>query len=80
MALEISRGTTTAKETFHVINKSSDSINEALTGLTQQHPYLSYSPTHKIIARADLSSFRESHVTTIACCGSGQFVFPFVSP
>jgi hypothetical protein len=69
-----------SKETFHIINQPQDSINEALTGLTQQYPYLSYNPTHKIISRADLSTFRESHVTTIACCGGGQFVDPVVFP
>ncbi|KAI9798768.1 MAG: hypothetical protein M1833_004598 [Piccolia ochrophora] len=61
-----------AQETFHLINSPADAINEALTGLTEHHPYLSYAPTHKIVYRSDLEDFRNSHVTTIGCSGGGH--------
>jgi len=60
------------KETFHFINRSEDTINEALTGLTEHNPFLSYSPAHKIVYRNDLEDFRQGHVTTIGCSGGGQ--------
>ncbi|KAI9848860.1 MAG: Dihydroxyacetone kinase 2 [Sclerophora amabilis] len=63
---------TQTKETFHFINNSSDAINEALTGLTEHNPYLSYSPTHKIVYRSDLDTFRNDHVTSIGCSGGGH--------
>ncbi|KAI9714635.1 MAG: hypothetical protein M1812_006300 [Candelaria pacifica] len=60
------------KETFHFINNPQDTINEALTGLTEHYPYLSYSPAHKIVYRNDLESLREDHVTVIGCSGGGH--------
>lgn len=55
----------------HLTNPT-DAINEALTGLTHLNPSLSYNPTHKILYRADLSSFRNTHVTTIGFSGGGH--------
>lgn len=63
---------TEIKETFHLINEPGDAIHEALTGLTQHHPSLSYAPTHKIVYRSDLADFRKDHVTTIGFSGGGQ--------
>ncbi|KAF4541069.1 Dihydroxyacetone kinase [Lasiodiplodia theobromae] len=60
------------KETFHLINEPADAIHEALTGLTQHHPSLSYAPTHKIVYRSDLADFRKDHVTTIGFSGGGH--------
>ncbi|OJD28814.1 dak kinase [Diplodia corticola] len=62
----------TTKETFHLINAPGDAIHEALTGLTQHHPSLSYAPTHKIVYRSDLADFRRDHVTTIGFSGGGH--------
>ncbi|KAL0261740.1 hypothetical protein SLS55_003170 [Diplodia seriata] len=61
-----------SKETFHLINAPGDAIHEALTGLTQHHPSLSYAPTHKIVYRSDLADFRRDHVTTIGFSGGGH--------
>ncbi|GME65976.1 Dihydroxyacetone kinase [Neofusicoccum parvum] len=63
---------TATKETFHLINAPGDAIHEALTGLTQHHPSLSYAPTHKIVYRSDLVDFRKDHVTTIGFSGGGH--------
>ncbi|KAF4303351.1 Dak kinase [Botryosphaeria dothidea] len=63
---------TETKETFHLINEPGDAIHEALTGLTQHHPSLSYAPTHKIVYRSDLADFRKDHVTTIGFSGGGH--------
>ncbi|KAI9821304.1 MAG: hypothetical protein M1827_004040 [Pycnora praestabilis] len=60
------------KETVHFINDSGNAVDEALTGLTEHNPYLSYSPTHKIVYRSDLATFRNDHVTTIGCAGGGH--------
>jgi hypothetical protein len=59
-------------ETFHFINNTSDTINEAALGLTEHNSGLAYSPTHKIVYRSDLESFRKDHVTTIGFAGGGQ--------
>ncbi|KAI5239947.1 Dak kinase [Aureobasidium subglaciale] len=64
--------TPAAKETFHFINKPEDAINEALAGLTHIHPNLSYNPPYKILYRTDLSTFRNTHVTTIGFSGGGH--------
>ncbi|KAF2155027.1 Dak kinase [Myriangium duriaei CBS 260.36] len=62
-----------SKQTFHFINDPAEAINEASYGLTHLHPtYLSYLPTHKILYRSDLASFRASHVTVIAFSGGGH--------
>ncbi|OMP88832.1 Dihydroxyacetone kinase 1 [Diplodia seriata] len=61
-----------SKETFHLINAPGDAIHEALTGLTQHYPSLSYAPTHKIVYRSDLADFRRDHVTTIGFSGGGH--------
>jgi hypothetical protein len=71
MATETKQAT---KETFHFINDPSDAINEAAIGLTEYNPNLSYSPTHKIVYRSDLGTFRKDHVTTIGFAGGGQYV------
>jgi hypothetical protein len=60
------------KETFHFINDPTDAINEAAIGLTEHNPNLCYSPTHKIVYRSDLDTFRKAHVTTIGFAGGGQ--------
>ena len=60
------------QETFHFINCPSEAINEAAIGLTEHHSNLSYSPSHKILYRSDLETFREDHVTTIGFAGGGQ--------
>jgi dihydroxyacetone kinase len=59
-------------ETFHFINDPADAINEAAIGLTENNPNLSYLPTHKIVYRSDLDTFRKDHVTTIGFAGGGQ--------
>ncbi|KAI5276027.1 Dak kinase [Aureobasidium subglaciale] len=64
--------TPAVKETFHFINKPEDAINEALAGLTHIHPNLSYNPPYKILYRTDLSTFRNTHVTTIGFSGGGH--------
>jgi hypothetical protein len=64
------------KETFHFINEPADAINEAAVGLTEHNANLSYSPTHKIVYRSDLDTFRKDHVTTIGFAGGGQYVSP----
>lgn len=69
MATETTQSTT---ETFHFINNTSDTINEASIGLTEHNTNLSYSPTHKIVYRSDLDTFRRDHVTTIGFAGGGQ--------
>lgn len=61
-----------AKETFHFINDTNTSINEACTGLTYLNPNLSYHQTHKILYRSDLDSFSSDHVTTIGFSGGGH--------
>jgi hypothetical protein len=61
-----------AKETFHFINDPEDAVNEAATGLTEYVPNLSYIPSHKIVYRSDLDTFRQDHVTTIGFAGGGQ--------
>ncbi|KAK5014629.1 Dak kinase [Cryomyces antarcticus] len=60
------------KQTFHVINSPADAVTEALTGLTEHNPFLSFAPAHKIVYRSDLDTFRESHVTTIGFSGGGH--------
>lgn len=62
------------RETFHFINDPADTINEAAIGLTEHNPNLSYSPSHKIVYRSDLDTFRRDHVTTIGFAGGGQYV------
>jgi hypothetical protein len=64
--------TQTKQETFHFINDPSDAIKEAATGLTESHSNLSYLPSHKIVYRSDLESFRQDRVTTIGFAGGGQ--------
>lgn len=64
--------TQTKQETFHFINDPSEAVNEAAIGLAEHHSNLSYSPSHKILYRSDLESFREDHVTTIGFAGGGQ--------
>ncbi|KAL9095303.1 MAG: hypothetical protein Q9165_002560 [Trypethelium subeluteriae] len=59
-------------QTFHLINSPQTTIHDALTGLTHLHPSLSYSPTHKILHRADLSTHRTSRVTVIGFSGGGH--------
>lgn len=61
-----------AKETFHLINSPSETINDALTGLTYLKPSLSYAREYKIVYRNDLPTFSESHVTTIGFAGGGH--------
>jgi hypothetical protein len=63
------------KQTFHVINHPADAINEALTGLTLAHPYLSYDKTHKIVYRSDLENIRSDRVTVVGFSGGGQYAF-----
>jgi dihydroxyacetone kinase len=66
------------KETIHFINDPADAINEAAIGLTEHNPNLSYSPSHKIVYRSDLDTFRKDHVTTIGFAGGGQYVALFL--
>lgn len=61
-----------AKETFHFINRSADTIPDALTGLTYLNPALSYHPEYKVLYRADLAEFAQHHVTTIGFAGGGH--------
>ncbi|GAB7364848.1 hypothetical protein MBLNU230_g5641t1 [Neophaeotheca triangularis] len=61
-----------AKETFHFINDTNTSINEACTGLTYLNPSLSYNTEYKIVYRNDLSTFAQDHVTTIGFSGGGH--------
>lgn len=72
MATKVESRQVPNQETFHLINDPNESIHEALTGLTLQHPQLSYARKHKIVYRSDLESFREKHVTTIGFSGGGQ--------
>ncbi|KJY00821.1 DAK1/dihydroxyacetone kinase like protein [Zymoseptoria brevis] len=60
------------KETFHFINDPAEAINDALAGLTSLKPDLSYNSQYKIVYRNDLTTFSNSHVTTIAFAGGGH--------
>lgn len=62
----------TVQETFHFINDPKDAISDALTGLTCLKPDLSYNSEYKVVYRSDLSTFSESHVTTIGFAGGGH--------
>ncbi|PPJ57606.1 hypothetical protein CBER1_04795 [Cercospora berteroae] len=72
MATETAKQPPPAKETFHFINDPAEAINDALTGLTHLKPNLSYNTEYKIVYRNDLSTFSESHVTTIGFAGGGH--------
>ena len=61
-----------SKEIFHAINDPSETVNESMTGLTVFTPNLSYLPSHKIVYRSDLPSFRTQAVTTVAYSGGGH--------
>ncbi|KAF2091916.1 Dak kinase [Saccharata proteae CBS 121410] len=62
----------TGTETFHLINHPAHVVHEALTGYSLHHPSLSYAPSHKLIYRSDLESFRTDHVTSIGFSGGGH--------
>ncbi|PIA93093.1 Dihydroxyacetone kinase 1 [Cercospora beticola] len=72
MTTETAKQPPPAKETFHFINDPAEAINDALTGLTHLKPNLSYNAEYKIVYRNDLSTFSESHVTTIGFAGGGH--------